>query len=64
MKKALSILAMAEAFAAPFTAFGRSMIARNKPAPQQDPSEAAAMLSAAEAKRLRKQQKRIAHATN
>lgn len=62
MKKALSILAVAEALASPFTAFGSAMIGRRKPAPVQSKDEAAANIAAAEAKRLRKQQKRLANA--
>lgn len=64
MKKSLSILAMAEAFAAPFAAFGRAMIGSQKTEPQQSKEEADANIAAAEAKRLRKQQKRVAHASH
>ena len=44
--------------------FGRAMIGSQKTEPQQSKEEADANIAAAEAKRLRKQQKRVAHASH
>lgn len=62
MKSKLSILAMAAAIAAPFSAFGQAMLSPKQSYRLKGTTADAAAIAKAEAKRLRKQQKRLANA--
>lgn len=60
MKNKLSILALASAIAAPFSAFGRSMALKEQRYRPANPEADKVAIAAAKEKRLRKQQKRLA----